>query len=315
MIDDGTDLGQLIEGSKGGLLPFRVEDPGLLRAQGADWLDFLDRISTNALRDLDPGQARQTLLTNALGRLIDRLWVINQGDIGWLLTTLPKRDQDLNWLRQYIFFRDDVTIEPMEGDWQLWALLGPGATDFLLKTYRVMPGNLIAETQLEDGLVYWESELAEQGYWLLLSGSDADPPSDLADKAGPEARAAYDYQRIQSGQIRIDNRYLPECTPLELGMKPLIDFEKGCYIGQEVIARMESRGKIPRQLFRIRSDIEHPPGSPVVAGGRELGTVLEVAAHPGGGYVGLALVRTNLPQKESLEYRVEDSSITLEPVI
>lgn len=305
---------ELLEQSRIGLVGTRLEDPGVLLAQGGDWLEFLDRISTNALKDLRDGQARETLLTNALGRLIDRLWVIRLGHRGLLLTAARKQEEVQSWLRQYIFFRDDVQVEPASLEAELWALLGPDVPDFLSAAYPDVGDEVLASEKASNQVITWPIETPARGWMVFLPAERAGPLHQLSDQLGADARPAYDYLRLRAGLIDTDNEVLPKSTPLELGMGHLIDFEKGCYIGQEVIARMESRGQVPRRLFQFDLDREEAPGSAIEAGDRQIGILLETAKRPGDGYLGLALVRVTWMSQEPIQYRIGDQSIELEPV-
>jgi len=122
----------------------------------------------------------------------------------------------------------------------------------------------------------------------------------------PIDEAAYDYLRIEAGLPRFGRELTLDYIPLEAGLWADVSFSKGCYVGQEIIARMESRGKLAKRLVRLRPDAPLEPGATISAGSRTVGAITSAADGPAGslalGYVktaalteGAALVAGDIP--------------------
>jgi aminomethyltransferase len=224
---------------------------GWVRLTGATRIDFLHRMSTNHLRGLQAGEARLTALTTPIGRMIDCALAIGEPDALLLMTGAGNADKVSRWLRKYIFFQDDV---------QLVVVDVSGAR-----------GVFEAEAAPLGGIPW-----LPQG-WLLL-GSDA---------AGGAAEdgAAFEAYRVSRGWPRFPNEIGEDYIPLEAGLRAAVSFSKGCYIGQEIIARMDSRGQVAKRLMRLRIDGPVSAGEALLADGAAAGTLTSVAGADGLGFV------------------------------
>jgi tRNA-modifying protein YgfZ len=102
--------------------------------------------------------------------------------------------------------------------------------------------------------------------------------------------AAYEVRRIEAGVPRMGAELTERTIPAESGLVPVsVSFTKGCYTGQELVARIDSRGgHVPRRLRGLTAAGPVEPGCPVEVGGREVGAVTSAAAHPAGHTVALA---------------------------
>ena len=143
-----------------------------------------------------------------------------------------------------------------------------------------------------------------------LAGIDADagwpgvPGVDRlgADPALPEGvalvdRAAFELVRIEAGWPRMGAELSDKTIPAETGLVPAtVSFTKGCYTGQELVARIDSRGgHVPRHLRAVITDQAAPVGATVALGDKTVGRLTSVAARPGGGMVALAYLGRDVP--------------------
>lgn len=254
-------------------------------------------MSTNALTDLEPGGFRGTVLTTAIGRTVDVTYVLRRpSDV--LVLTSPGRDEAVRaWLNRYIFFNDDVQVEVDPGPWAHYGIYGPEAAAELKKVIEV-DGSPETFAELGDGLV-WTSSHPIRGT-QLLAGPEAAKKAraewgNLA--SGPAAVAAYEALRVEAGAPAVGREIDEEVIPLEVGLWEVVSFSKGCYIGQEVIARMESRSRIARRLAGVRMErLEEPPRE-ILQDGQPIGRLTSVALSPRFGPIGLALVRASAIEK------------------
>jgi folate-binding protein YgfZ len=279
------------------------EAPGVVMLTGEDRLDLLNRMSTNDLRDLPPGHWKRTILTNALARIVDVVMVFSQESDVLLLTSPGRAENILAWLSGYIFFQDNVQVSMPELDLSLWGIYGPAAGIRLgelgISHVPVAGGEFAAS---ENGLVWHVARPAPGGLQLLLSDDARSRSAALRDAANlPEAREAYEILRIESGLPRMGYEITDETIPLEVGLWDDVSFSKGCYIGQEILVRMEGRGQIARRLVLVQLSHPLPHGSSLLSEGRKAGRLTSVANSPELGWIGLALVRTNALERGTLQ--------------
>ena len=213
--------------------------------RGATGLDLLQRMSTNNLADIAEGEIRPTVLTTAIGRIVDRVLVLSLGD-RWMVMTSPGRgDTVLSWLRRHVFFQDDVSLEPATAFAQHWFIMGHG---------RVMTsGAAWRRTPLRLPVGGAPSPRASCGRRCrrnppaCISCSSRPPPTIPASGIGAVeatvAEEAYQALRIEAGFPEFGREFNDDDIPLEVGLTYAVSFSKGCYLGQEIIARMESRAR------------------------------------------------------------------------
>jgi folate-binding protein YgfZ len=213
-----------------------------LRVAGADARDLLHRISASEVRELDGERARHLLFVNDKGRLIDAPLAVRIDD-AFRLYAGPGRGPDLRtWLEKWIIV-DDVEI---------------GNDD--------EPAWLLGEPDLGSGRVFVPETQA--GPAVQLGGT---PPAISA----PET---WDLACLQARRFFAGTVTTIQPNPLELGWKNLIAFDKGCYIGQEVIARMDTYDKVRRGLAIVSLHSTPTPGEPLSIDGKKCGEVLWSAA-------------------------------------
>jgi len=269
---------------------------GRLRAVGRDRLDLLHRMSTNELSSLAVGEARPTVLTTPIARIVDQLWVLNRGETVLCLTGPGRATTVRRWLAGYIFYNDKVKFEDAGAELCQIGLFGVRAAAV---ADAIQPGaaSLAENHFLDDGeLLVWRGRpLAGDGYTLIapIARQEALWQQALAAGAVAGGEAAYQMLRLEAGQPA-NPELTEDYIPLEANLWPAVNFHKGCYIGQEIIARMESRGKLARRLVGLRL------AAPVVVGaevratvdGPAAGTVTSAGELPGLGAVALAYLKT-----------------------
>jgi folate-binding protein YgfZ len=275
-------------------LAVEFDPPGVLLARGADVIDFLQRMSTNDMAGLAPGQIRGTILTNAIGRVVDRIEVTPLDD-GIAIVTSPGEGQVVRaWLSRYIFFQDDVALAEPDEPFHEWGVFGPSAEDGMQHTLGFPTGTAAGASRRLGGGFAWRVEKPVPGFRIL-----ADPATHQRCLAawggcgpGSVAFAAFEALRIEHGCPAPGREITHEVIPLEIDLWEDVNFEKGCYIGQEVIARMESRGRIARRLVGVQLDqwISLPQELTMDSG--VIGSLTSAAESPAHGPIALALVRT-----------------------
>jgi aminomethyltransferase len=125
------------------------------------------------------------------------------------------------------------------------------------------------------------------GYFVMCAREDQDAAREQLLSAGAELVSAeiFDALRIISGQPRFGAEITPTYIPLETGLWDDVSFSKGCYIGQEIIARMESRGRLAKKLVHFQCDAPVAVGADIISADKRVGTITSAAAGYALGYV------------------------------
>jgi folate-binding protein YgfZ len=280
------------------------ENPGFLRIGGADRQAFLQRQTTNDLLQLEPSGSLVTVLTNPAARILDVLYLLDESD-HLLAITLPGRGETTDdYLRSRIFFNDQVNIEQASHSMALIDLVGPGSVELLTQIgCNPLPTeNAVVSWEIAGGSVigFIQHNL---GYRLVCHAGQAPDLLAALDQSGA-ARLPYevfDLMRIEAGLPAAGQELSEEYTPLEAGLDWAISSSKGCYTGQEVIARQITYDKVTRHLAGLRLDQRVQPGETAfcVDEDRPVGTITSAAISPRLGPIALAILRRPFDQPGS----------------
>ena len=263
---------------------------GRLKATGEDGLDLLNRMSTNKVDDLNIGEGAVTVLTTDRGRIIDVLGVANHGDCLVLLTSPGLQQPIIDWLDKYTIM-EDLLIEDITSDTSMLAIIGPDAGNLLDLTSDQLAQNSLTIQSINLGGTNATAVGQPLGslsrYWLIVKREDtAKLWQHLTEKgAAPLGTNAMDAVRVNYAVPEYGPELGEPYNPLEAGLIGSVDFAKGCYIGQEVIARLDSYKKVKRYLVSIRFDANAAvsSGDELLKDGQTVGTVTSVAPEPSDG--------------------------------
>jgi tRNA-modifying protein YgfZ len=252
-----------------------LKSRGLVGVVGPEWRDFLQGLLSQDVETLRAGDLRFGALLTPQGKLLFDLFILGREDGCWLDVAADRRDALIQRLTIYKL-RAKVEITPVDA--AVWALWGGGETDWP------------ADPRL--------AALGRRGY-----GAAAPADATVSDEA------AYDAMRLALGVPDPAKDCPPETAyPIEANFDLLngIDFQKGCFVGQETTSRMKRRGAIKSRMLPI--DFEGPPpafGAEVLAGSLRAGEV-----HFGSGGRAMALLR--LDRIEAAGLTVDDRAVTAE---
>ena len=326
-----TDLAQAFATyEKRGLAVFSPQFGSTYRHVGPDALDLLHRLTTNSIIDIPDESARRTILTNEKGRIVDVFWVMKRSNEELLLVTDSTDPSSMQaWIDRFTIIEDAELIDASDFLTR-WYVVGPNASDALCQAFPELDfadcgvGELRGMDVVEGGLVlFLRTDTAGPESWLVIGGPSAIPEiNSRFEKAGmePVSNKLFDHIRI-SNKVPIAGFDLTEdVNPLEAGLLDLIDFEKGCYIGQEVIARLDTYDKVQRSLVgfsqtELANDVQRIDiGDDILSdnGGRRIGWVTSVAQKPGTNeLIGLAYLRKTHTQPGTVMTTSEGSSLQI----
>lgn len=276
---------------------------GILRLTDDDRADFLHRMTTNEINRLAVGRATVTVLTSPTARILQVFTVLARSDELWLLPAPDTTAALGRHLRGQIFFMDKVSVTDLSETYQRLRVVGPEATTAL------SAAGFAISTLEDDGFaeisvmhdstplmvtVLQQLKYELPGYELITPTNDIDALQELLLAAGITAvdEAAYEARRIELGRPASGHELTEEYNPLEAGIGWTCADDKGCYTGQEIIARQITYDKITKALVGLRSEVALPVGSALQVDGRTVGVVTSSALSPQlGAPIALAVVR------------------------
>ena len=254
---------------------------GLLWASGPDAVSYLQGVLSQDIEGMAPGEAARSFLLAPRGKLEALLWVLRAEDRVGIVTGAARLDETLGALARWrLRVKVDLALDPRE----VYDVWGPGGLE-AAGGWRDEGGVLAAQLRsapvrrcLSAGL--GRGGLEEQG-------------------VRPIGRRAAEALRIEAGEpvmgVDVDSKTIPQ----ETGLVPeAVSFTKGCFLGQELVARIDSRGRVNRNLRGVRmlGAAAPPAGAQAVYNGKTVGTLTSSTQSPAlQAPVALALIRREAP--------------------
>ena len=281
-----------------------MSERGKLALSGPDAKDFLHGQVTNDILGLEPGQGCYAAFLTHKGKMIGDLRVLDAGDELLLDTERSALQELFNMIRRFKIGRD-VELHKRTLERALFSLIGPRA--------REVAGVELPEAEHahveRDGARYIATAA---GVDVLCDAERADAVRDalLAAGAEPASPEAAEIVRVEAGRPRFGVDLAPEAViPQEAGLNDrAVSFTKGCYVGQETVARLFYKGKPNRHLRGLHLSAPVEPGAPLLLGEREVGRVTSPVVSPQRGPIALALVRREAAPGDTLA--VGDGDVT-----
>jgi aminomethyltransferase len=281
-------------------------DLGMLYLTGASRLDLLHRMSTQAVKSLASGQGAATILTSDIGRIVDRLILYAGSQSVYATTGEGNGDRIARYLMRFVFFNDDLHIKDIGAETAVLAVYGPQAAQKLTAagfSEVDLPRHHWREEKLDGVSLYLHRADPVCGDGYFVTCNLADKEAAIARLTAVNLPAAspdeFEMLRVASGLPRYGRELTLDYIPLEANLWDDISFTKGCYIGQEIIARMESRGRLAKKLVRLTADQPLTIGATITANGKTVGAVTSAAVTPHAavalGYVKTAALTDKLP--------------------
>ncbi len=250
----------------------KLEDRAILEVSGEDARAFLQGLITNDIEKVSATEAVYAALLTPQGKYLFDFFIVANGDALWLDCEAAGRE---TLRRRLAMYRLRAKVEIDAGlDHEVHAAIGDNA--------------LAAARQIDTALSFADPRIAGLGARAIVAPAARPDLTGAGLRAG--ARADYDRLRIRLGVPDGSRDLVPEKSfLLENGFEALngVDFEKGCYVGQEVTARMKHRALVRKRLVPVRIEGAAPPeGAPVHRGEIEVGEMRSSS-----GALGLAMLR------------------------
>ncbi len=295
----------------------------ILALTGPERLSWLHTISSQDVAELPDGTSAENLSLDGNGRVEDHFVLTDLDGVTWIDTEAARADELLAFLQKMVFW---AKVEPVDRpDMALLSVVGPAARTGAVATLLGVPAEAVVyQAGSLDG-----DKFEGGGFWRIMPplGEAHDVPAidivvstdqlrtwwDRLTAAGAAPAGMWTYEALRVAALRprlgldTDERTIPQearwiGSPAEQGA---VHLNKGCYRGQETVARVHNLGKSPRQLVLLHvdgsSDTRPVTGDPVTADGRAVGRVGTVIDHFENGPIALALIKRAVPADTALE--------------
>jgi folate-binding protein YgfZ len=223
-----------------------VSERAVVSLKGPESLDLLQRISTNDVTRRNADGAIQTVFTNEKGRIVEVAYVLDDREEGLLVGGQAADPLIMKqWIEKYIIM-EDINVRVLSG--QFIHLM---VFDSLHSVVDVM------RPAMPPGCRIFEETLASTRLTHVLtakSGGDAATNGLMEAGFRQSDRDDYEEYRVLHGIPGFPGELSTSYNPLEAGLLPLVSFTKGCYIGQEVVARLDTYKKVQRRLVQLRME-------------------------------------------------------------
>jgi folate-binding protein YgfZ len=246
---------------------------GVISITGKDRLTWLHALTTQHVEKLEAGKWVEALILDVQGHVIDQLFLVDDGSTTWLHTENSRTAEILDYLNKMKFMLE-VGVKVQSSDYAV--LRAPGTSDSLGGPYALVP-----RIELKETTDAFSKAHTQVGMWALEA------------------------ERVAQGRARLLFETDHKSIPNELGfINKAVHMDKGCYRGQETVAKVFNLGQPPRKLVTLHLDgsmvamPEH--GAKVFLGDKEVGFIGTVARHYELGPIALAVVKRNVPVEANL---------------
>lgn len=270
---------------------------GCLRLGGADRLVYLQRQTTNDVNLLSAQRSVLTVLVSPTARLLDMLRLVQDGE-DVLALTLPGHGADtFNYLKKRIFFNDKVSLADASLEFAQVDVEGPRAGLILQGLgFSWLPdlnGVEVAEIGGQVARLICQPGLTGAGFRLLVPAQLSETVLQALLDLGAARLSAESHHvlRVEAGMPAAGAELIEAYTPLEVGLEAAISGAKGCYTGQEVLARQVTYDKVTQRLVSLRLDSLLPAGTRLYFEDKPADEITSAAVSPRFGPVALAVVK------------------------
>lgn len=287
-----------------GALIFHYADTTPIRLTGADRHDFLHGQISNDVKGLQAGQTNSALMLNHKGHALALMQVFRRKDDIFVAVADRAGALVKQQLEQHIIF-DQVNLQDLSDMISHYSLQGVQSETLLQHIFRdewvekgIKEGGF-EQFPWQDGkvLIAPQHRSAQGGFDIFVLQRDAQALLEALQTQGASVagEGMKELARVEAGNANVKNEAKGVPIPQEAGLEKYISYHKGCYLGQEIMARLEARvisqGKLRRGLARVQLA---EPASVLSSKGVQVGHVSTLVRHPVGGYLALAILKKNV---------------------
>jgi aminomethyltransferase len=261
---------------------------GILAIEGEDRVEYVDNIVSNRV-PAENGEGCYALLLNPQGRIQSDLYIYNAGE-RLLLFTPPSKAAPLaeEW-RDKVFIQD-VEIADLSAELAVFGVHGPLATEKIASVLNHAGApepelSFVRGSMADSGVtvIATDNPTGEDGYEVICGVDDAHNVLDTLLNRGlnatPVGYRTWDSLTLEAGTPLFDTE-LEGRIPNTVGLRNALDFEKGCYVGQELVSKVENRGQPSSRLVGLRTDKLVDAGATVSVDGEDVGEITRAIESP-----------------------------------
>jgi aminomethyltransferase len=267
---------------------------GRIVARGRDRARLLHAIMSNEVKKMTPGTGCYAFLLNPQGRIQADLCLFCFDD-HFLIDTEPEvREKVHLHIKRYII-ADQVELEDVTAGTAAIGLEGPGAASILAELGAPVPGDAYAHAAWGDSTVAAVTVTGQAGVRIFCTAERAGEVVNRLQAAGAVEASAEDARlvRVENGKPRYGEDIRETSLPQETQQMQAVSFNKGCYVGQEIVERIRAQGRVNKKLMRVVLEgVEAPAGgTKTTVDGAEAEVTSAVVSPESGKVVALAYVR------------------------
>lgn len=294
ILSGASEIARQLAAMESGCAVYDLSSRAKIRLSGEDRVRWLNGMVTNNVRDLAPNHGVYCFLLNAQGRIQGDLYAYNLGDSVLVDTEASQRDNILAIFDKFIVM-DDVEVTDVTDTLTSVGLGGPKAREVLRAAGIQVPDLASLETctpkcecdcNCVACTVVRTDDPGGSAYEIWLAPDQVKPTWDALVKAGATVATAeaLEQRRILLGVPRFGVDIRDRDLPQETGQDRALNFVKGCYLGQEIVERIRSRGNVHRMFVRLSiASAGVATGTKILAGDKEVGEITSVSTVPSAG--------------------------------
>lgn len=290
---------------------------GKIRVTGEDRARLLHAMTTNHVQQLKPGQGCYAFFLSAQGRILADVNILCR-DEDFLLDTEPETREKLYQHLDKFIIADDVTLEDLTSELATIGIEGPTAAEVLRRAGAPVPVEDYSSEKWGSSLVARISYTGGPGFFVFTPVDDRNALIAALEQEGAVAAdlQAANVVRLEHGKPRYGNDLSERFLAQEANQMHALHFNKGCYLGQEIVERVRSRGQIHRRLLPVHLDSDQAPapGTKLESGGKDMAEITSAVFSPAlGKTVALAYVRTDIKPGDVLSWGDVSATVLAEP--
>ncbi len=316
-VSDFGNAGAELAAARDGTIIAPLSHLGVIECSGDDAKTFLQNQLTSDVNHLAADAAQHSSWCSPKGRMLAS-FILCRGNLGYLALLSADLQEFVQKRLQMYVLRSKVKIVGRTEDCRLIGLSGPQAEAALREAGLPVPPEAMRATDIADGKLI----RLDDTRFIIIAGNGvvADIWQSLSALAKPAGTPVWHWLDIRAGIPRIAEATKEAFVPQMANIDKIggVSFHKGCYPGQEVVARTQYLGKVKRHLYRFHANGPVAAGMPIHAPENAeppCGTIANAAPSPGGGYDGLAVILEGMAGDGAFKLIVRpDSPIALENI-